>query len=243
MHVSMLLAVVFIAAVARGYTGFGLSAIVITVASYWIPAKELVPVLILLEITASLLFLRNIFSHTDFRAVAIIFAGSAISTPLALMLLSHLPTKITHAVIAALTLAATVTLLLRKNLITVTNNITWLATGLIMGVFGGLGSIGGLAGMVVLMSTTIAATQARATMILLLLITSSYAAVLTAFNGLLTSDSLKQLPVLLIPMAAGLYLGHRLFKHYDRSLRTATLALLAVLSGTMLLQSIYRLFS
>jgi len=211
MHVSMLLAVVFIAAVARGYTGFGLSAIVITVASYWIPAKELVPVLILLEITASLLFLRNIFSHTDFRAVAIIFAGSAISTPLALMLLSHLPTKITHAVIAALTLAATVTLLLRKNLITVTNNITWLATGLIMGVFGGLGSIGG--------------------------------AVLTAFNGLLTSDSLKQLPVLLIPMAAGLYLGHRLFKHYDRSLRTATLALLAVLSGTMLLQSIYRLFS
>ena len=43
MHVSMLLAVVFIAAVARGYTGFGLSAIVITVASYWIPAKELVP--------------------------------------------------------------------------------------------------------------------------------------------------------------------------------------------------------
>lgn len=243
MHISLLLAVVFIAAVARGYTGFGLSAIVITVASYWIPAKELVPVLILLEITASLFFLKNVSGQTELRTVALIFAGSAISTPLALLLLSHLPTHITHAVIAGLVLAATVTLLLRKTLITVTNNKTWLATGLIMGVFGGLGSIGGLAGMVVLMSTAIAASKARATMVVLLLITSAYAAILSAFNGLLTSNSLKQLPLLIIPLMAGLYLGHQLFKHYDRSLRTATLVLLAVLSGTMLFQSIYLVFS
>jgi len=213
------------------------------VASYWIPAKELVPVLILLEITASLFFLKNVSGQTELRTVALIFAGSAISTPLALLLLSHLPTHITHAVIAGLVLAATVTLLLRKTLITVTNNKTWLATGLIMGVFGGLGSIGGLAGMVVLMSTAIAASKARATMVVLLLITSAYAAILSAFNGLLTSNSLKQLPLLIIPLMAGLYLGHQLFKHYDRSLRTATLVLLAVLSGTMLFQSIYLVFS
>ena len=84
---ALLALLVFFAAIVRGYTGFGLSAIIITVMTYWVPAQEVVPLLILLEISASLLFYRSISLDVEWKIIGIIFMGAAISTPIALQLL------------------------------------------------------------------------------------------------------------------------------------------------------------
>ena len=243
MQTMLLLCVVFIASVARGYTGFGLSAIVLTIVSYWIPAKELVPLLILLEITASLFFIRSVSTEINWRIIGIIFTGAAITTPLALYSLSVMPSDITHSVIAGMVLLATAILLSGNAPHYKTNDKTWFATGIVMGIFGGLGSIGGLAGMVMLMSVSTEAAKARATMIILLLITSVYAALFSVFNGLLTTENIRELFILLPSLMAGLYVGHYLFKRYTKSFRTASLILLSVLSGIMFVQSIRQTFA
>lgn len=235
--------IIFAAAIVRGYTGFGLSAILITVVTHWIPAQQLVPILILLEITSSLLFYRAVSLEVDWKPVGLIFLGSAVSTPLALKLLLFLPTQITHLIIAGLVLLATMTLLVKTKMAIKPNNGTWVLTGLTMGVFAGLGSIGGLAGMVMLLLTSLNAAKSRALMIVLLFTTSIYAALISAYNGMMGQAAFNQYLLALIPLVPGLYIGHLLFKHYQKSFRTITLILLTLLSGTMLVDCFYQLMN
>ncbi len=223
----------FAAAIVRGYTGFGLSAILITVVTYQKSAQELVPLLILLEITSSLLFYRSISLDVNWKAIAIIFIGSAISTPFALHLLMVLPSSQTHLLIAMLVLAAAITLLINSRIAFKPTFITWICTGLIMGVFAGLGSIGGLAGMVMLLSA-LSPTRSRATMIVLLLTTSTYTAIISTYHGMMSLQVFNLWLVSLIPLIPGLYIGHVLFKNYKKSFRKITLMLLATLSVAML---------
>lgn len=233
--------VFFAAAIIRGYTGFGLSAILITIVTYWMPAHDLVPVLILLEITSSLLFYKSVSLQVDWKKIGLIFIGCAISTPLALQLLMILPTLVTHLIIATLVLLATVILLYNSKATIKPSNVIWVVTGLIMGIFAGLGSIGALAGMVMLLMTAMGAAKARATIIVLSFITSVYSALFFAYNGMMPATVFNQWLYTLIPLVPGLYIGHLLFKHYQKSFRTITLALLAVLSVAMMAQSIYHL--
>lgn len=235
---ALLALLVFFAAIVRGYTGFGLSAILVTVMTRWIPAQELVPLLILLEITASLLFYRSISLDVDWKIVGIIFTGAAISTPLALQLLLIMPGNIANIAIASLVLLAILILLMQARFAIKPSNGFWFATGLVMGIFGGLGSIGGLGGMVMLLLTTMSAAKVRTTMIVLLLVTPVYAALFTTFNGMMAGETVSRWLMMLLPMIPGLYIGHLCFKHYKKSFRQITLIFLAVLSVTMLVQSI-----
>ncbi len=209
--------------------------------TFWIPAKELVPMLMILECSASLLFIRNVFNDINWHTVGFVVAGASISIPLALQVLMRLPAEITHIIIAALLMIACITLITHKRFIVSAGKFTWIATGITMGIFGGLGSIGGMAGMVILLSTSHDATRTRATMIALLLFTSLYGLSFSFINGLMTSVVLNRLSIVFIPMLVGLYIGHLCFKQYGKSLRTATLLLLSILSATMMMQSVWHL--
>ena len=129
---ALLALLVFFAAIVRGYTGFGLSAILVTVMTRWIPAQELVPLLILLEITASLLFYRSISLDVDWKIVGIIFTGAAISTPLALQLLLIMPGNIANIAIASLVLLAILILLMQARFAIKPSNGFGFATGLVL---------------------------------------------------------------------------------------------------------------
>ena len=235
----ILAVLVFFAAIVRGYTGFGLSAIVITIMTYWVPAQELVPLLILLEITSSLLFFRSISLDVEWKIIGIVFTGAVISTTLALQLLLAMPGDIANIAIASLVLLATLILLTKSRISITPTKGYWFGTGIVMGTFGGLGSIGGLGGAVMLLLTTMSAAKVRTTMIVLLLVTPIYAALFSTFNGMMAGDTLYQWLIMLLPLIPGLYIGHLCFSRYQRSFRTITLIFLAVLSATMLAQSIF----
>ena len=236
---ALLALLVFFAAIVRGYTGFGLSAIIITVMTYWVPAQEVVPLLILLEISASLLFYRSISLDVEWKIISIIFMGAAISTPIALQLLLLMPDNIANIAIASLVLLATLILLTQSRISITPSKGYWFFSGIVMGIFGGLGSIGGLGGAVMLLLTTMNSTKVRTTMIILLLLTPIYAALFTTFNGMMVGETLSQWLIMLLPMIPGLYIGHICFSRYKRSFRTITLIFLAILSATMLAQSIF----
>jgi len=129
---ALLALLVFFASIVRGYTGFGLSAILVTVMTRWIPAQELVPLLILLEITASLLFYRSISLDVEWKVVGIVFMGAAISSPLALQTLLIMPGNIANIAIVSLVLLATLILLTQSNIsITPSNGFPPTASGLV----------------------------------------------------------------------------------------------------------------
>ena len=128
----ILAVLVFFAAIVRGYTGFGLSAIVITIMTYWVPAQELVPLLILLEITSSLLFFRSISLDVEWKIIGIVFTGAVISTTLALQLLLAMPGDIANIAIASLVLLATLILLTKSRISITPTKGYWFGTGIVL---------------------------------------------------------------------------------------------------------------
>lgn len=61
--------IVLAASVIRGYAGFGFSAIVVAGASLFLPTREVVPLVLLLEIIASLQMATQVWRHVNWRMV------------------------------------------------------------------------------------------------------------------------------------------------------------------------------
>jgi uncharacterized membrane protein YfcA len=79
-HGLLLSLIVFFAAIIRGYAGFGFS--VVAGASLFMPTKEVVPLVLVMEILASLQRAQNIWSGINWRLLLWIMVGSLIFVPL-----------------------------------------------------------------------------------------------------------------------------------------------------------------
>ena len=66
------LPVVFIAALVRGYSGFGFSALTIASLSILIAPAKIVPVILLVEIVAGIGMLPSVWKHIDWRQLRLI---------------------------------------------------------------------------------------------------------------------------------------------------------------------------
>src|SRR5262245_34149254 len=82
---------VFLAAIVRGYSGFGFSLLSITAISLVLPPAQIVPSIFMLEVAASLHLLPGIWRDIHWRAISLLFVGCIIATPIGVWLLSSIP--------------------------------------------------------------------------------------------------------------------------------------------------------
>src|SRR5262249_18309035 len=71
-------AAIFLAAIVRGFAGFGFSLLSITAISLFMPAKEIVPSIFMLEVAASLNLIPSIWRDIDWRGLAYLLLGYVI---------------------------------------------------------------------------------------------------------------------------------------------------------------------
>ena len=88
--------VVFIASIIRGFNGFGFSATCISGFSFILPAIEIVPIILALEVIISIFMAPYIWNKIDWRFVFKILSGIIIGSPVGLYLLKHLNPETTH---------------------------------------------------------------------------------------------------------------------------------------------------
>ena len=69
---------VFIASVIRGFNGFGFSATCISGFSFILPAIEIVPIILILEVMISIFMIPYVWSKIDWKFVFKILIGIAI---------------------------------------------------------------------------------------------------------------------------------------------------------------------
>ena len=100
------------AALIRGYSGFGLSAIAVTSLTLVLPPAEAVPVGLLLEIVASLGVLPQVWREAAWPTMALLLLGACLGTPLGVFLLTDLPVDVMRAAIASIVLCASLLLLI-----------------------------------------------------------------------------------------------------------------------------------
>ena len=199
--------VIFLASFVRGFSGFGFSASSVSLLSFVMPPKEIVPIILLLEIIASFLMFPSIWKKINWMFVFYLFLGVLIGTPFGIHLLSILDPKITHLIIS-LTVIIFAFLLLKgyknKNL---NHNLSKFFVGGVAGTVNGFGTLAGLP--IALYFLIIAAEPAviRASLAALFFFTDFYALILAYFKDILNYTVIfRTLPLIFI-VPIGISLG------------------------------------
>lgn len=211
LHIGFLMLIFFVAGIARGYSGFGLSAVAITAGSLFMEPVKIVPILYILEIVASIHMLRSVIKDVDKMLLIYGLLGCAVGMPIGQELLLYLPGSSTKIALYSIVVISTL-FLHSGQIIPLTINRTFcLGIGLIIGVGSGLAAIGGVAAIIILLAVNYDVIKARATMVIIFFAMYVYGMIVGSMNGIVTVVSFKLSMLFLIPLIAGLILGQKSF--------------------------------
>lgn len=202
---------VFLAAIVRGYSGFGFSALVVVSLSLVMAPVRVVPVLLILEIVASIRLLPSAWRQIDWHSLRWLLLGSAISIPMGVYLLASVPDEAMRVLVSVLVLGASLLIWKGYGFHNGGSTGLTLGTGLVSGAMNGAAAVGGLAVVVMFLSTFMEMAAARATLIALLFSTDAYALALAGGYGLVTGEVVLRAGLFLAPLFAGIGVGKRCF--------------------------------
>ena len=136
--------IILFASTVRGFSGFGFSASSVSLLSFILPPKEIVPIILLLEIIASFFMIPSIWKKINWKFVLYLLIGVSIGTPFGIHLLSILEPKITHLIISITVLVFAVLLLRGYKNKKLNHNISKFFVGATAGTVNGFGTLAGL---------------------------------------------------------------------------------------------------
>ena len=225
------LTVVFLAGIVRGYSGFGFSALCVASLTLVLPPAQVVPVILMLEVAASIGMLPQVWRDVDWRALLWLTLGAFAGAPFGVLFLAQVPADAARIAISILVLAASLILLLGYQFKGRRGPRSTFATGFVSGVVNGIGSVGGLPVVMFLLASAAGAAMTRAVVVAYFLATDIYTTGLTLTQGLLTWDLMGRLGLSLLPLFLGIAIGSRHFlKAQPESFRRFTLSLLIFLA-------------
>ena len=233
------LTAVALAAVIRGYTGFGFSALVVTSLSLIVSPAEVVPIVYLLEVAASVHMLPLVWRKVDWSTLGWVTLGAAIATPVGIAILSSTPVTPLRLMVGVLVLGATLAVASGWKMRGQIGPAAKVGTGLISGTANGIAAVGGLPVVIFLLSSGASTAATRATLVAFFVIIDLYGAGLAASQGLFPTEVLLRTALFALPLVLGVAIGHRLFtRSPPRSFRRMVLVLLVILSCAVLLRAV-----
>lgn len=206
------LSMVFIAAIIRGYSGFGFVAIVVLALSIVLNPTEILPVLMILEVVASIQMFPDGWRNMDRRRSLWLGIGALLGTPLGLYLLAIVPAEAMKVVISVIIMVLSFGLMVGIKLKDINVPKVNIFVGFIFGLVVGSAGVGGLALAAFFLAINVTPREARANMIVLFLLIDIYFVLIAGGHGLVNTETFIRAAIFSIPMIAGVALGARLFK-------------------------------
>jgi uncharacterized membrane protein YfcA len=221
------LAMVFVAGLIRGFTGFGFAIAAVPLLSLLLPPAQAVPIVLVMQVLVSLVGLREASRICDWHSVRLLTIGAAVATPLGVWGLAHLPSAPVRAAIAAIVLLSVAVLGRGVRLHRALGAGGVLAFGALAGLFNGLAGMPGPPVIAFYLAAPVAIAVGRASMIVFFLATAVVALVLVTALGML-SWPIATGAVLGFPVVwFGSWLGAMLYRRSrDRGYRVVALSLL-----------------
>ena len=209
---------VSLASVIRGFNGFGFSATCISGFSFVMPAIEIVPIILILEVLISIFMAPYIWNKIDWNFVLKILLGMAIGSPIGLYLLKYLSPQTTHLYICLIIIFFSI--LLMKGYINkkINNSGSKILTGVISGTLNGLTTLGGMPVALFLLVTSIQPAVIRGSLAALFFLTDIYAFILSFFGGIVDMTTIYRTLPLIILLPIGVYIGDKFFVKSKESL-------------------------
>lgn len=229
------LTVIFLAAIVRGYSGFGFSLIAITGLALIYPVSSIVPAIFLMEIAATLHMLPSIWKDIHWRSLLPLIIGCLIATPLGLMALAYVSPGSMQIALAIFVLAAVMLMFKGFKLNAVPGTAAAIAAGGAAGFFNGAFGIAGPPVILFYFSSPAGNAVGRASIAAFFFFTDVIGLGYAAPIGLLSMDTLWRAALFLPALLAGIWVGSRSFRSADQEqFRHWILLLLAAMAVLLL---------
>ena len=207
----VILFIVFIASIIRGFNGFGFSATCISGFSFILPAIQIVPIILILEVFISIFMIPYIWNKIDWNFVFKLLIGIAIGSPIGLFLLKYLSPETTHLYVCLIIIFFSILLMKGYENKKINNNRSKIFTGIISGTLNGLTTLGGMPVALFLLVTSIQPAVIRGSLAALFFLTDVYAFILSFFAGIVDMTTIyRTLPLILI-LPIGVFIGNKFF--------------------------------
>ena len=203
--------VVFIASIIRGFNGFGFSATCISGFSFILPAIEIVPIILALEVIISIFMAPYVWSKIDWNFVFKLLIGIIIGSPIGLYLLKYLSSDVTHISVCVLVIFFSFLLMNGYQNKKIDNSYAKIFTGIISGTLNGLTTLGGMPVALFLLVTSIQPAVIRGSLAALFFLTDIYAFILSSLAGIVDITTIYRILLLIIVLPIGVYIGDKFF--------------------------------
>lgn len=231
---------IFVAAIVRGFSGFGFSLLSITAISLLLPPREIVPSIFLLEVAASINLIPSIWREIDWRSIRWLLIGYVIALPFGVFALARFPEPPMQLAMSLFVLSTAVMMLRGFRLLQTPGATATTITGAASGIFNGAFGIGGPPVVLFYFSTPAAAAVSRASVIAFFLSTDVLGLGMLGYEGLVTDQSFAQFLAWLPALLIGVWVGAHGFRRINQALfRRAVLVILMGLAVLTLGKALY----
>jgi uncharacterized protein len=222
---------VFIASIIRGFNGFGFSATCISGFSFILPAIEIVPIILILEVLISIFMIPYIWNKIDWNFVSKILVGIIIGSPIGLLLLKYLDPEITHLSVCLIIIFFSLLLMKGYSNQNINNNLGKFLTGIVSGTLNGLTTLGGMPVALFLLITSIQPAIIRGSLAALFFLTDIYAFILSFFADIVNMTTIYRTIPLIIILPIGVFIGDKFFvKSKEETYRKIVFYFLIIIS-------------
>ena len=208
---SFIIFTVFIASIIRGFNGFGFSATCISGFSFVIPAIEIVPIILILEVLISIFMAPYVWNKIDWNMVFKILIGMVIGSPIGIFLLKYLSPEITHLSVCIIIIFFSILLMKGYTNKQLNNNAIKVSTGIGSGALNGLTTLGGMPAALFLLITCIQPAVIRGTLTALFFLTDIYAFMLSFFADIVDITTIYRTLPLILVLPIGVFIGDKFF--------------------------------
>jgi uncharacterized protein len=227
--------IIFLAAIVRGFAGFGFSLLTITALSIIYPPAEIVPSIFMLEVAASINLLPSIWKDVHWKSLVPLTLGCLIATPLGVWLLANVPPAPMQLAISIFVLGAVYLMWKGFALKSMPGPVASTAVGAASGLANGAFGIGGPPVVLFYFASPAGNIAGRASMIAFFIATDVIGLANQSVHGLITWATMVNAAAYLPALLAGVWLGARGFKNTDPAVfRKYVLMILALLAVVIL---------
>lgn len=228
---AMLCVISFLAGVVRGFSGFALSALVMSSAVMFLPPVALIPVCWWLELSASVLMARGGWADANRKTVLGLVIGSTIGVPIGLWLTTSVSVETSKIIALCIILVLAATQLAKLRIAFLATRPGLYLSGLTAGIATGLASVGGMVVALYVLSQQSPAREMRGSLVLFLFVSSAMSMVMLLLYGVMDMVAVGRGLVLAVPAMLGVFVGQQLFvPRFESFYRPFCLTLLSFLA-------------
>ncbi|MCF2904827.1 sulfite exporter TauE/SafE family protein [Octadecabacter sp. CECT 8868] len=210
-HFFILVGLTLLAGIVRGFSGFALSAMVMATAVVILPPIELIPMLWWLEMSASLLMMKNGWAEADRPMAYGLVISALIGWPIGLWLTLSLPVETSKALALSVIVVLAISQLAKVRLSFLASKPGLYGTGIVAGIVSGVAHVGGMVVAFYVLAADQSARVMRASLVLYLFLGSASSMVVLLLFGVMDFSGAARGLVFAGPTMFGVLLGQQLF--------------------------------